>query len=161
MMGTVKREVGTNVTPFCKMFFLMFGQTLGTFFCILLSTFFMFHVWLMLKAMTTIEFCEKQMKRSSYDSSVYDLGCAGNIRAVLGDNWMLWLLPCSLPSGDGLSFWSEESSLRLSPDMEVGRDMRRDIHTILRPSKTKGQGAGTGECASDSEGNSTGRSRQA
>jgi hypothetical protein len=142
MMGTVRESV-QPVTPFCKMFLLLFGQTLATFFCILLTVFFIFHVWLMLKAMTTIEFCEKSMKRSSYDQSIYDRGFTGNVKAVLGDNPMFWFCPSSPPSGDGLSFWSEDSPIRLAGDMEVGREIRRDIHQ--RGGKARSQGAGTGE----------------
>merc|ERR1719272_532035 len=111
------------------MFLLLFGETLACFLGLLVTVFFCFHIWLMLKAMSTIEFCEKSMKRTSYDSSVYDRGFYGNIRSVLGDNPMLWLLPISPPSGDGYTFAStEETPLRLSKDMEVGRDIRKKTH---------------------------------
>merc|ERR1719389_1556225 len=108
------------------MFALLFGETLAVFLGVLVSLFFTFHVWLMMKAMTTIEFCEKSMKRSSYDGSGYDRGLWGNIRAVLGDNPLLWFLPISPPTGDGLTFASfEDTPLRLSKDMEAGNDLRR------------------------------------
>mmetsp|Transcript_14810 Transcript_14810/g.33694 ORF Transcript_14810/g.33694 Transcript_14810/m.33694 type:complete len:298 (-) Transcript_14810:47-940(-) len=102
-------------TPFMDMFLLLFGETLAGFLALLVTGFFFFHIWLMLKAMTTIEFCEKSMKRSSgtsgssYDVSLYDRGLCGNIRAVLGDNPLLWLLPLSPPSGSGMSFMGEDS----------------------------------------------------
>merc|ERR1719277_2024924 len=73
-------------TPFVKMFCLLFGETLAAFLGLLVTIFFTFHIWLMIKAMTTIEFCEKSMKRAAYDPSVYDKGWLGNIKAVLGDN---------------------------------------------------------------------------
>merc|ERR1719210_2916517 len=57
--------------------------------------------------MTTIEFCEKSMKQGGYNTSVYDHGLLGNIQGVLGDNPLLWLLPCSPPSGTGLNFVRE------------------------------------------------------
>jgi len=91
-------------TPFAAMFLLLFGETLACFLGLLVSVFFTFHIWLLMKAMTTIEFCEKSMKKSGYDSSAYDRGFAKNLKAVLGDNPLLWLLPCSPPSGSGLSF---------------------------------------------------------
>jgi hypothetical protein len=164
MFDTVKNAI-VPATPFFKMFALLFGQTLASFFCVLITLFYSFHIWLMLKAMTTIEFCEKSMKRTSYDSSIYDRGVSGNIRAVLGDDPIFWLLPCSPPSGDGLSFWTEESPMRLSTDMEVGRDIRPHVmpaasaSSSLMPNpkapevatgkkqKVKGPEAGTGECA--------------
>merc|ERR1711959_569245 len=56
--------------------------------------------------MTTVEFCEKSLKKASYNSSVYSRGTYGNICAVLGPNPFLWLLPISLPNGDGLT-WAD------------------------------------------------------
>lgn len=110
-------------TPFMTMFLLLFGETLASFLGILVTIFFGFHIWLMLKSMTTIEFCEKSMKRTAYDSSAYDRGTVGNIKAVLGENVLLWLLPCSTPAGRGLSFVTEDTPL--TKDMEAGRSRRK------------------------------------
>jgi hypothetical protein len=134
-------------TPFLTMFFLLFGETLGTFMAFLVTMFFLFHVWLMLKSMTTIEFCEKSLKRTGYDANIYDRGIYGNIRAVLGENPLLWLLPCSLPAGDGLVYVTEEAPLLhvTSRDMDVGRGIRKKTHENNATHKRKG--AGTGECA--------------
>jgi palmitoyltransferase ZDHHC2/15/20 len=86
-------------------FMLVFGTTLAALMAFLLTTFFAFHFWLMLKSTTTIEFCEK---RTGYDGSRtpvnYDRGTWENIRAVLGPNPFLWLLPLSPPIGDGLRY---------------------------------------------------------
>jgi len=68
----------------------------------------------MLKAMTTIEFCEKSQKQT-YDSSVYDRGTYGNLQAVLGDYPLLWLLPVCPPSGTGLTFAREGAPLLAHP----------------------------------------------
>lgn len=110
----------------------------------------------MFKAMTTIEFCEKSMKRAAYDPSVYDRGWLGNIKAVLGDNPWLWFLPIAPPLGDGLGFLTEETPMRLSRDMEAGRDTRptqtEDVEPKIQPKKPKSkkrEGAGTGELTSD------------
>merc|ERR1719436_900621 len=78
--------------------------------------------------MTTIEWCEKGMKKSGYNMSQYDRGVMGNVQAVLGDNMLLWLLPVSPPSGRGLSFVTED--MRLTKDMEDGRSMRRKAHAL-------------------------------
>merc|ERR1719478_74943 len=88
------------------MLVLMFAETLAAFLMVLITSFLSFHIWLMTKAMTTVEFCEKSLKKASYNSSVYSQGTYGNVCAVLGPNPMLWLLPISLPDGDGLSFGS-------------------------------------------------------
>merc|ERR1740138_503389 len=102
----------------------------------------------MMKAMTTIEFCEKSMKKSSYDTSVYDRGPYGNVKAVLGENPLFWLIPLCPPEGDGLSFTTEETPLALCKDMEAGRSIRRQMHE--EQARKKSNGAGTGETA-DSE----------
>jgi len=123
-----------EVAPFMTMFLLLFGWTLACFLGVLVTTFFCFHIFLMLKAMTTIEFCEKSQpkkgastgEKNSYDSSAYDLGRLGNVRAVLGRNVFLWLLPVSLPSGDGFNYVTHET--RLTKDMEAGRRMRVKTH---------------------------------
>lgn len=86
-------------------FMLVFGTTLAALMAFLLTTFFAFHFWLMLKSTTTIEFCEK---RTGYDGSRtpvnYDRGTWENIRAVLGPHPFFWLLPLSPPIGDGLQY---------------------------------------------------------
>jgi len=81
---------------------LMLTETLAAFLMVLITSFLSFHIWLMSKAMTTVEFCEKSLKKASYNSSVYSQGTFGNICAVLGPQPLLWLLPISLPDGDGL-----------------------------------------------------------
>jgi hypothetical protein len=83
---------------------LMLAETLASFLMVLLVIFLCFHIWLMAKAMTTVEFCEKSLKKSSYNSSVYCQGFYYNACAILGPRPMLWLLPISLPEGDGLTW---------------------------------------------------------
>eukprot|EP00435_Cladocopium_sp_Y103_P001062 s4245_g1.t1 len=78
----------------------------------ILGPFFSFHCWLMSHNMTTIEYCEKMRDKDEsrpsdmgeLRASHYDIGLFRNIQSVMGDNWMLWLLPISGPSGDGLQW---------------------------------------------------------
>jgi len=107
LMDTL-RDKGSS---FLTMFFMLFGETLAVLLAMFVTAFFFFHIWLMLKAMTTIEFCEKQVKRMGYDGSIYDRGTIGNIKSVLGENPILWLLPCSPPAGEGLRFTTEDQPL--------------------------------------------------
>merc|ERR1719409_954576 len=60
MTETVTRSWNVN-TPFNTLFCVLFGQSLSVFLACLITPFFFFHIWLMVKAMTTIEFCEKKM----------------------------------------------------------------------------------------------------
>jgi len=110
-------------TPFAAMFLLLFGETLACFLGLLVSVFFTFHIWLLMKAMTTIEFCEKSMKKSGYDSSAYNRGFMKNLKAVLGDNPLLWLLPCSPPSGSGLTFVEEDTPFAKDPGFHFCREV--------------------------------------
>merc|ERR1719259_143828 len=64
MLDSVMKALDVT-TPFPTMFCLLFGETLAAFIGILVTVFFMFHIWLMLKAMTTIEFCEKNTKKGA------------------------------------------------------------------------------------------------
>lgn len=80
------------------------GETFSTFLAVTVSAFFGFHVWLMSKSMTTVEYCEKSLKKVSYNSSIYSQGLYKDICAVLGPQPLLWLLPISLPDGDGMTF---------------------------------------------------------
>lgn len=103
MIESVNRSIQYD-TPFLSMFLLLYGETLAGFMCFLVTAFFSFHIWLMSKAMTTIEFCEKSMKKSGYNASAYDLGLVGNMKMVLGPSAACWLLPISPPEGTGLTY---------------------------------------------------------
>lgn len=139
MLATVKESIDSN-TAFMTMFLLLFGETLAIFLGLLLTAFFLFHIWLMLKAMTTIEFCEKSTKRAGYDVSIYDRGLYGNIRSVLGDQPLLWLLPLSPPSGKGLYFTMEDTPL--ARDLERGQSSRQTGADERKRARRRGAGTG-------------------
>jgi len=143
MLTSVKASMNPR-TPFISMFLLLFGETLASFLGILVSIFFLFHIWLMLKSMTTIEFCEKSMKNRGYDSSAYDRGIIGNINAVLGDTWLLWFLPCNPPHGQGLTFVTEDSGL-------LKADITRSIRRRQPPRMSTGGGTGSAPNTDDDE----------
>lgn len=83
----------------------MQGMTLAITMTLLLSMFFPLHLWLMAKATTTIEFCEKQYRSTGPGAQIsYDRGPYENVKAVLGPHFLLWLLPISPPAGSGLYF---------------------------------------------------------
>merc|ERR1719160_1341272 len=89
-------------------------MTLAAMMGVLLVFFFAFHAWLMLKATTTIELCEKTYRHSGCAHrgstlSIYHRGLMENVCAVLGSNVWLWFLPWSPPDGDGLSFRVSEA----------------------------------------------------
>jgi len=155
MLDSVQKSVDSD-TPFVKMFLLLFGETLAAFLGVLLTAFFSFHIYLMLKSMTTIEFCEKQLKRNLQNDSAYNRGFCGNIRSVLGDNMLLWPFPVSPPSGDGLQFTYEDQ--RLTKDLDVARGKRRAAHQSQKGADVKKErrrkkrsAAGTGSAPSSGQ----------
>lgn len=89
---------------------LIIGEVLSSLLLVLAFLFLSFHTWLMLKAMSTVEFCEKAMKNTSYDSSIYSLIFYNNVCNVLGPNPLLWFLPVSMPLGDGLVWVTSSGS---------------------------------------------------
>jgi len=104
MTESVTRAV-TDETPSKHRFLLVFCMTLSVIMGLLLQMFFALHVWLMLKATTTIEFCEKRHRRTVVGGPVsWNVGIIKNMQAVLGSNFFLWLLPLSPPDGEGLYF---------------------------------------------------------
>jgi len=132
MSESVIRSWDVN-TSFTTMFFVLFAETLSIFLGGLITSFFFFHVWLMLQSMTTIEFCEKKMPKKeakNHDdgdgTSVYDLGPLRNVQGVLGPNPLFWFLPMAPPEGDGLHYIT--STTPLMKDMEGGRGIRRISH---------------------------------
>ena len=68
----------------------------------ILSPFLCFHLWLLSRNITTIEFCEKLS--SGQSTSPYDLGVWRNCQSVLGDRLLLWFLPVHSTPGDGITW---------------------------------------------------------
>jgi hypothetical protein len=95
---------------FMTVFGTLFGESLAGLMGFLLTGFLAFHIHLMIKNMTTIEFCEKS-RRPNFDTDIYNLGILDNVKSVLGDNPLLWLFPVSPPSGDGMSFEGKQAFL--------------------------------------------------
>ena len=86
-----------------------------------LTPFLAFHVWMLCKNMTTIEFCE-QSGQGEY-SSRYDLGVWANIQSVLGRNVLVWLLPIYSTPGDGLK-WQQNQRKVIENSKKAARPER-------------------------------------
>jgi hypothetical protein len=102
MISTVSEVVNADDPTLSELFLVLFGETLACFMGLIVTGFFAFHIFLAVKGLTTIEFCEKQ-KSESYES-VFSRGVYGNFQDILGRNPLVWLLPFPLTSGDGLSY---------------------------------------------------------
>lgn len=118
MGSTVLESVIRSVTEdrsSMHRFLLVLCFVLSLIMFVLLSVFLAFHVWLVQKALTTIEFCEKSKCSGSVSAgsggaggsegrSPYHVGPWDNIVAVLGPRPVFWLLPVYLPAGDSVIF---------------------------------------------------------
>merc|ERR1719424_1609862 len=124
---------------------LMLGETLAAFLMVLIVSFLSFHIWLMSKAMTTVEFCEKSLKKSSYNSSVYSRGIFHNVCAVLGPNPVLWFLPISLPEGDGLDWTKGQPKGQPTP----GGDLSGQRDSLIAQDVEARRGSGSAAAEED------------
>lgn len=104
--------------PFKRRFMIVFAMTLVVMMCVLLTAFFGFHVWLMCRGATTIEFCEKMSRQPSW--WLYDCGVYTNVCNVLGPTPLLWLLPVSLPNEEGLWFNTHPAGIITDPFITPG-----------------------------------------
>lgn len=101
-----------HMRPTALELFIVLTFVLALLMALATTVFGIFHVFLMSKAYTTIEFCEKRRaadaKRTHfgfkvkdlYETSPYDQGCIRNMSHVLGP-WYLWLVPTrrGMPAG--------------------------------------------------------------
>jgi len=78
---------------FC--FYVIVLYSLITLLGIVVTCFLIFHIYLMMNNMSTIEYCEKKRQgQSAYEGkSPWDAGWSENVREVLGEQKWLWLLP--------------------------------------------------------------------
>eukprot|EP00931_Biecheleriopsis_adriatica_P007813 TRINITY_DN109069_c0_g1_i1.p1 TRINITY_DN109069_c0_g1~~TRINITY_DN109069_c0_g1_i1.p1 ORF type:complete len:349 (+),score=61.13 TRINITY_DN109069_c0_g1_i1:101-1147(+) len=144
MSETVQKTIDVE-TPFMTMFLVMFAETIATFLALLVSLFSVFHIFLMLNAMTTVEFCEKTLPKNDGKATAskpgewsrYDMGMAWNVTASLGNNPLLWLLPIGGPAGDGLRYAKPNEPGQTVPlstydDMEATKRMVRKANQTDR-----------------------------
>lgn len=103
VIGTILESLEQEM-PVCQRFLLLLCFSTSSIMGGLLVVFAAFHVMLMLRGLTTIEFCEKMSIVTSGKSSKYDMGAYRNITAVFGPRPYLWFLPVDPPAGDGLRF---------------------------------------------------------
>eukprot|EP00927_Polykrikos_kofoidii_P065601 TRINITY_DN6133_c0_g1_i1.p1 TRINITY_DN6133_c0_g1~~TRINITY_DN6133_c0_g1_i1.p1 ORF type:complete len:716 (+),score=94.73 TRINITY_DN6133_c0_g1_i1:166-2148(+) len=111
MLGMSFLHFMMHVTsPALSTYMLIIDQILTASLSMVLIPFFSFHCWLLVRNLTTIEFCEKMRKQDGAEDPtesaawLYDVGIIENIRQVMGHNPLLWLLPVGGPAGEGVTF---------------------------------------------------------
>lgn len=119
MMDTVHASLVKDIPP-ANRFLLVLGVTLTITMGVFMGMFLVFHIWLMLRGMSTIEFCEKSAigfsKFSAMGGLTYDRGIYKNVVGALGSQPLLWFLPVRPPTGDGISYSNVNSDARRDPE---------------------------------------------
>ena len=82
---------------------MMINSLLTLAFGITLTCFGLFHLVLVLKGATTIEF-------GSYGYLPYDLGWKRNFYSIFGENWLLWFIPVPTMNGDGYEYVAHDEN---------------------------------------------------
>lgn len=117
----------TSVESTNRMILFLSGETLALFLAVFMTLFLIFHVWMFLNGMTTIEFCEKSLKKNF--RSQYNLGFRANLYKNLGPHWYLWLLPLSAPTGDGCHYEADEECLTFVPK-DFKRQTKQSVQEV-------------------------------
>lgn len=123
MMESVIKVVGEPKAAFADLFALLLGSTLDFLLFVVLLLFGCFHLYLLTKGMTTIEFCEKRLKRSDVQPppDMWNLGVWRNFNEAFGYNPFLWLIPVDNRRGDGKHFLPSQPGLSTyREDLEPG-----------------------------------------
>jgi len=95
----------SSVLPPSSALFLLESSGIAVLLASVMTPFFVFHMWLLMKNLTTIEYCESRHAAVGGDGqSKYDVGTINNIKQILGDNPLLWFVPVGRPGGDGFTF---------------------------------------------------------
>ncbi|CDJ59257.1 zinc finger DHHC domain-containing protein, putative [Eimeria maxima] len=106
MLESVIRVVNEPKADFVELFLLLLGSSLDILIFAVIFLFGLFHLYLLAKGMTTIEFCEKRFKRAHDQppSNMWNLGFWRNFNEVFGYNPLLWFVPVDNRHGDGRHF---------------------------------------------------------
>lgn len=140
MSETVRRVIEIP-TPFLARCVIFVAETVGILMASLVSLGFGYHTYLLTNAMSNIEFWEQNDPKpdAEYKATpgLYDLGVYSNIKASLGDQMLLWLLPVNPPTGDGIHYPSSEGGqLQIAyEDMEATKTMVRKEKAKMRPER--------------------------
>ena len=140
MSETVHRVIEIP-TPFLTCCVIFVAETVGLLMASLVSLGFGYHTYLLTNAMSNIEFWEQNDPKpdAEYKATpgLYDLGVYNNIKASLGDQMLLWLLPVNPPTGDGIHYPSSEGGqLQIAyEDMEATKTMVRKEKAKMRPER--------------------------
>ncbi|KAL7067826.1 DHHC zinc finger domain-containing protein [Cryptosporidium serpentis] len=106
---TLSYTIKSSVVKFGDIVALLLAEVLAAFLSVLLLCFFVFHMWLVLNGMTTIEFCEKSHSNST--TGQWYKGHYNSFTEVFGENPFLWFLPINTVKGDGTNFDSDEEDV--------------------------------------------------
>jgi len=106
MVSSVQKAVDNPMTPLGKLFLLLLAEMLTIMLAVFTTGFLLFHLRLIIKGETTIEFCEKNF-RLVHPLRLFSKGVMGNLRDAFGPNPLMWFMPIDNREGDGVHFTVE------------------------------------------------------
>lgn len=104
MYPTTHKILDNQKNSFMWQFVALYCLTMAAFIGLIVTAFFLFHVYLLLNNMTTIEYCEKRGGSADGGSNFSRGSYCRNISAALGWNPLFWLLPFTPADGNGLHY---------------------------------------------------------
>ena len=116
----------TSALSAAQVFFLTEGLCISSLVSLILTPFTGFHLWLVAKNKTTLEYCEKANPTVSYD-----FGIMYNFCQVFGYNPLFWLLPLQTAPGDGLHFDKRKVALAEQSEDEEEQKIRVQMESQL------------------------------
>lgn len=90
----MKGTLNTETVDYRIAYYIITSYILSSTMALVITGFFCFHIWLILKQFTTIEFCEKRSDGdANFKTSPYNVGFCHNLKTVFGHNYLTWLIP--------------------------------------------------------------------
>jgi hypothetical protein len=108
-----------------QVFFLSEGLCISSLVSLILTPFTAFHIWLVTKNKTTLEYCER-----ANPSISYDFGIIHNFCQVFGYNPLFWFIPLQTTPGEGLRFDRRKIAIGDSDD-EAEEKIRAQMEAQL------------------------------
>jgi len=124
-------EFWSNQLPTLGKFNILFLFFVSIMFSISLFSLFSYHIYLVLRNLTTLENFRSPLFAYGPNKNAFNLGRLNNLKEVFGDNEMLWLIPVYTSLGFGVSFpFTEDHANFLTQRMRQQQEQKVDSNEL-------------------------------